>query len=366
MSLSKKKKIQEYRDYLKEGTHLEFREVGYLAAGIFLRGYRERFDAELAAILDNNNLRPQPNVSVLHKLYLAIRDEEIKASPIKSWGIIKDQIAEDYPYFLEGSYEVWSDDAIAAIVTRGAILPVEMQAGYGIHQIIKPETSICKGLENKIKRYAVAQVFRWKYSHPKETISSLCRRVNQFNELGASGVKRLNFWPNSDYTYDKSGTGKRPREPFQQVKRANNGEIPLIPGVVEKQKGVFVFDFQLLKIVLDVVSGLILLDQERMTSNELQEHPLIRFYGEMGGRSVQKIVRFCLKKRLRELDRSKKRLKVSSKSSLNFNGFDSPKDYSSTKHIEDLMRSIFSNTSEIRMKVDPEKLIYSSMEIVKR
>lgn len=295
-------KEEDYNDFLKR-TYWEMHEAAFLLCGIFHFPFHNTLEPLLANSFGLQSYGAIPyekngkNISKksfalylsnLEKIYKAIQCNELPAHALK--------IDFSFRHPKGITYLMTPDDVIACAVTKGIVLPKTLQFVANIYQINESRKKLSEASKNLLRRQAIAQIF-W-FENPKETISGICRKIYEFKDSlddSFSFINKFDF----DFIYKSQN---RTRFIVQKLKPKAGNDFPIVSETLEWQKEIVAFDFQKLNVVLDTIGLLLILKNKVKTSIELLNYPLINIYGTLGGKMVEKVLKFSLKSLLEILE----------------------------------------------------------------
>lgn len=172
---------------------------------------------------------------------------------------------------------------IALAVTEGIKLPLELQKATGLFQTYNSKP-LSESSKKQVMRQAIAQAFWHKY--PDFSISEITRRFS----------KLKNFYGNSFGFINESVN--RNREVIRALQPKDSKPVLLLPGIVQKNDGILAFNFQKLKIAVNIIAYLLIRTNNKITENEILSHPLIGSYINLGGDKLKYIIEYSLREAL--------------------------------------------------------------------
>ncbi len=193
-------------------------------------------------------------------------------------------ILEQHSFFLR------PEDVLAIALTEGFILPFELQEASSLYQLGKNFRKLTTPNINKLKRSAVIQFLLHK--NPGMSNGAVCREMVK---LRIENPERFDFLrQHNKYGYRVNSGFKKERQDINLVSKSISN-IPLVRNLFEECDGKVLFDFQSLKEVLRVVCDLIQQGGKIQTKKDILSHQLINDYIQRGGESIRKIITFCLR-----------------------------------------------------------------------
>lgn len=165
------------------------------------------------------------------------------------------------------TYLICPYDAVVTIVMEGFSIPLELQKHFGLYlaeeRVMNPSKSDIK----QFKREADTQYLLHQY--PTKNITQICEDLYTLKTVHGC-----------DYQFES------PTKARELVKSLQ--PHGMIPGIVFEDKGNISFDFLKLNIVLSTLRKRCL----RCSNDEFLTHPLLKFYAEKGGASIEEIMRY--------------------------------------------------------------------------